>query len=145
MDGSKLQKAVCMVPGIGVLFSIYYFLTNKDLRKAAAKGLMLLPISAFLISSSTIISIPSPMLLLAGAYLYWSILALAAGWGLLASAVVVTFIVKASTGKISTPQVYVDTRTQAKPQPVITYESFQKRPEDAYNDFNETVTPEDEQ
>lgn len=144
MDGSKLQKAVCMVPGIGVLFSIYYFLTNKDLRKAAAKGLMLLPISAFLISSSTIAPIPSPMLLLAGAYLYWSILALAAGGGILASAVVITFIVQVSTGKISTPQVYVDTRTQAKPQPVITYESFQKRPEDTY-DFNETVTPEDEQ
>jgi len=145
MDGYKLQKAVCMVPGIGVLFSIYYFLTSKDLRKAATKGFMLLPISAFLLSASTIISVPSPLLLLAGAYLYWSILALAAGWGILVPAVVITFIVKASTGKISTPQVYIDTRTQAKPQPVITYENFQKKPEETYNNFNETLTQETEQ
>ncbi|MEE9594136.1 MAG: DUF456 domain-containing protein [Candidatus Hydrothermarchaeales archaeon] len=137
MNGYKLQRATCMVPGIGTLASIYYLLTNKEMRATAKKGLMLLPISAALLSLSTVIPIPGPVLLLAGAYLYWSIIALAAGWGILAAMIVITFIVNTSAGKISTPQVYVKPRTQ--PQPVITYETSQKRPTDTSNDSNETT------
>ncbi len=79
-----LKKMACFLPGMGTPVSLYYSLTNDELRGTAVKGLILLPISVLVLSSQNMMSIPYSLLWVAGAYLYWGILALAGGWGFLA-------------------------------------------------------------
>ncbi len=79
-----LKKMACFLPGLGTPVSLYYSLTNAELRSTALKGLFLLPVSVLLLSSQNMMSIPYSLLWVAGAYLYWGVLALAGGWGFLA-------------------------------------------------------------
>jgi uncharacterized membrane protein YdjX (TVP38/TMEM64 family) len=83
MDTKVIKRALCVIPGIGTPISIYYFISSSELRRAATKGLLLLPSSAVLIAISVVLPIPGPILLLAGAYLYWGVIALVAGAGFL--------------------------------------------------------------
>ncbi len=83
METVKIKKTLCVVPGIGLPTSVYYFVTSKDLRKAAIKGLLLIPASAFVLAMSVVMPIPGAVLLLAGAYLYWGTISLLVGAGFL--------------------------------------------------------------
>jgi hypothetical protein len=75
------KKIVCFLPGVGTPVSLYYAVTNKELRNTGLKGLAMLPAAIIVGSMGTIL--PSSLTLLAGAYIYWSIIALAGGWGFL--------------------------------------------------------------
>ncbi len=73
------KKIVCFLPGVGTPVSLYYAVTSKELRNTGLKGLAMLPAAIIVGSMGTIL--PSTITLLAGAYIYWSIIALAGGWG----------------------------------------------------------------
>ncbi len=75
------KKIACFLPGVGTPVSLYYAVTNKELRNTGLKGLAMLPAAIIVGSMSTIV--PSAVTLLAGAYIYWGIIALAGGWGFL--------------------------------------------------------------
>jgi len=79
-----LKKMACFLPGLGTPVSLYYSLTNAELRNTALKGLLLLPAAVILLSSQNMMSVPYELLFVASAYLYWGALALAGGWGFLA-------------------------------------------------------------
>ncbi len=83
MNTNTIKKSMCVVPGVGLPTSIYYFVTSRDLRKAAIKGLLLVPASAFVLGVSMVLPIPGALLLLAGAYLYWGMISLVVGAGFL--------------------------------------------------------------
>jgi|GEM_PF-6686516 len=73
------KKMACFLPGFGTPISLYYTITSRELRSTALKGLALLPAAVVLLAMNPII--PSQITLLAGAYLYWGMIALAGGWG----------------------------------------------------------------
>lgn len=84
MSIMMLKKMACFVPGVGTPVSLYYTLTNAELRSTALKGLLILPVSVVVLAMSQMVSIPLAIMGLAGAYIYWSILAMAGSWGFLA-------------------------------------------------------------
>ncbi|GBE19022.1 hypothetical protein BMS3Abin16_01634 [archaeon BMS3Abin16] len=73
------KKAACFLPGFGTPISLYYTITSRELRGTALKGLAILPAAVVLLAMNTIV--PSQITLIAGAYLYWGMIALAGGWG----------------------------------------------------------------
>ena len=73
------KKMACFLPGFGTPISLYYTITSRELRSTALKGLALLPAAVVLLAMNPIV--PSQITLLAGAYLYWGMIALAGGWG----------------------------------------------------------------
>ncbi len=77
-----VKKVACFLPGVGVPVSLYYAFTNKEMRAIAIKGLALIPIAILVLGASSIM--PAAVSLLAGAYLYWGVIAMAGGWGFLA-------------------------------------------------------------
>jgi len=77
-----VKKTACFLPGLGTPVSLYYTITSKELRGTALKGLAMLPAAGIVLSMGTII--PSSIAMLAGAYIYWGIIALAGGWGFVA-------------------------------------------------------------
>jgi len=83
MNTNTIKKSMCVVPGVGLPTSVYYYVTSRDLRKAATKGLLLIPASAFVLGVSMVLPIPGALLLLAGAYLYWGMISLVVGAGFL--------------------------------------------------------------
>lgn len=103
MDTKKVKQALCVVPGIGTPVSIYYFVTSKDLRSAAIKGLLLLPASVVVLALSVAFPIPGAVLLVAGAYLYWGIISLLAGAGFLSLLLAKYFAVR--LGEVKAPAV----------------------------------------
>ncbi len=73
------KKVACFLPGFGTPISLYYTITNRELRSTALKGLALLPAAVLLLAMNPVL--PSQITLIAGAYLYWGMIALAGGWG----------------------------------------------------------------
>lgn len=78
---TMFKKMACFLPGLGTPVSLYYAFTNKELRGTALKGLAILPAAVIVLFARPLT--PSPLALLAGAYIYWGLMALAGGWGFL--------------------------------------------------------------
>jgi hypothetical protein len=89
---TAVKKMACFLPGLGAPVSLYYAFTSKELRGTALKGLSLLPIAVLIVMANSVV--PTTLALLAGAYIYWGLMALAGGWGFLAMLLVVRVLEK---------------------------------------------------